>query len=314
MNNFLKIIRTLRKSTLIDIGNKMGMNTSDLNKDSLISSLENKIKPRFFNTTIFQIGFPFLTALFGVFIGMLIDISNVEVSDNIITSQETQSVLNSNIRNWTLIIDLKKKLQPDELLDEDMFTITNGFLLRFHDSNASNRKSLSVLTTIIYSGNKDGLTWGFNSESYTIQEYRTNIRTGYGIASPDNELSSIPLAISLTNSKNKPFIKVNELDEISIDLFLPKKIAELTSKIRIAVNSGYSFTKHLLIFEKIVDMGDWEKTDYKINNNYPSTKMDIKNIFYKNTIKNKKDWKINLKEAIKVENELGLPDHYRIPY
>lgn len=108
MNNFIKIIRTLRKSTLEDIGKKAGLNGNDLVKDELVEAIEELIvqpdrKRNFFDTALFKIGFPILMALFGFFIGRVTDISNTEVNANLAkvdtTTQKTIRKLSQPLPN-----------------------------------------------------------------------------------------------------------------------------------------------------------------------------------------------------------------------
>nr|WP_299069347.1 hypothetical protein [uncultured Allomuricauda sp.] len=88
MNHFLKIIRTLRKSSLEDIGIKMGLSNTDSDKLELAKEIEKRIissnrKRKFTDSSLFKIGFPILMALMGFFLGKVTDISNKQIDSNL---------------------------------------------------------------------------------------------------------------------------------------------------------------------------------------------------------------------------------------
>jgi hypothetical protein len=312
MMHFQKLIRTFRKSTLDDIVKKAGLKNDDLSKKELIDTIEDLIlkqdgKRKFIHTTLFQIGFPILLGFMGFFIGRITDIPNTEVKANIIESNITESVLNSEIKNITLLLDLKKELKPDNYSYE-------GFLIRIRSSQRTTHDRLEALFVVNKAGNKEnGLVWSLVCETFTDNIYnRKAKRTGYSQQPYESALSSIPLPISLRNCKDKPFVRVRDLDECNIELFLPEEILRFTHKVRLVVNSGFRFKKHIMVFEKEIIESDWENTEYKINDNF-ELEMNLsykyaKNIGYPNW------WMIDISKSTIVSSKNAIPDIFRVDY
>lgn len=122
MNNFTKIIRTLRKSTLIDIGKKLGIKNTEIDKDVLVESIEDVLeknsKKNFTHTKLFQVGFPILTTLcgtlLGFYLGRVTDISNNELNKSIL-KVDTTTQKNINRLQQPLPNELKTKFLSIQL-------------------------------------------------------------------------------------------------------------------------------------------------------------------------------------------------------
>ncbi|WP_281540599.1 hypothetical protein [Maribacter aestuarii] len=148
MNNIIKIIRTLRKSTLIDLGKKLGLKNIDLEKDELVNAIEelfikNDKKRNFTDSSFFKIGFPILMVLFGFFIGRVTDISNAEVNANLTKiDTTTQNKINklyqplpSNFQLKSLTIRVDKSVFADYLPEIRNLYTTSGLRTSYADED-----------------------------------------------------------------------------------------------------------------------------------------------------------------------------------
>ncbi|WP_299526739.1 hypothetical protein [Winogradskyella sp.] len=229
------------------------------------------------------------------------------IKEDIIESQITQHVLESEIKYLNLIVDFETNISSEEFVGE-------GFLIRISGSNPSNKENLQVLYYLNegYNGNKEPV-WSIVSTAFALKEYQTKIRTGYGMQVWESSLTSIPLPISLVNSKDKPFKTVNDLDECRIELFMPKNVAFQTKGVRLIANAGSQFKKHILLFESSIKKGSWVDTDYDINNNF-NFNMNPKQEYVWNSQKEDDRWVVRINDCKIVKDGSYLPDIFRTIY
>lgn len=310
MINFEKIIRSLRKSTLDDIAKKSGINVDNLSKDDLVHQIETyfektRTEKKFTQTNIFQIGFPIITLVLGFVIGSVIDISNIELRDTIVQNNVIESSINSDIKNISLLLYSKEELKPDNFIDD-------GFLVRITDSKIES--SLEAFYMIGESKNdKHENTWTFWCESSFFTTHSSITKTGFGFSCYESSLKILSLPISLKRSSKKPFNIVRDLDECEIELFLPCEMSKHIFKIRLVANSGFHLKKYTLLFEKEILDNDWEKTEYKINNNF-TYKINMSNKYVKTKGDLQKKWIIDIRKASIDSSEVDLPDISRLDY
>ncbi|WP_111307004.1 hypothetical protein [Confluentibacter sediminis] len=96
MDNFQKIIRLLRKSSLEDIAKKSGIKTENQPKHKIAEQIDlyiqnNTSKKSFFNTALFQFGYPIFLSVIAFIIGLNIDIPNKSLK-NIIDNNNSISL------------------------------------------------------------------------------------------------------------------------------------------------------------------------------------------------------------------------------
>ncbi|GAA4811279.1 hypothetical protein [Litoribaculum gwangyangense] len=113
MDNFQKIIRQLRKSSLDDIAKKCGIETGKLPKNKIAEKIDkfiekNHVKKSFYSTSIFQIGYPILLLFIGFIIGSIADISNSNLK-NTIDKNDSISLKKIQALSQPLPIELKMK-------------------------------------------------------------------------------------------------------------------------------------------------------------------------------------------------------------
>lgn len=231
---------------------------------------------------------------------------NEKTKEDILQNQALENALNASIENLTMMLDFDREIGPDDYLGE-------GLLIRMQHSNSVQARQLQALYTILKGENPEGTTWFFQHLSLTTKEYRTKIRTGGGFNYYPNKLQSIPLPITLKNSRNKPFIGVRDLNEADIDFFLPAKLAERLQRIRVFVNPGSRYQTFLLVFDQPVTSDSWEVTDYCLNDNF---EQEIKHElpYVKNPGDYQSKWKIDLTKASLKINQPAQPVDTRLPY
>ena len=208
-----------------------------------------------------------MSAVFGLILSLIWSYSTTSEEstqiknavESIIDNQINRSLLSNEIDNLTLVLDLNDSLAPDDYFND-------GILIRM--SNPVNRFGLETLTTILESGNSQQSHWFFQGQSSVYKDGKVYVERQNGAGSYNHNAKSIPINISLENSKIKPFTKIIELDEYELEIFLPKSMASKVNQIRLLANSGYQYRRHILIMSHNVNETSWVDTDYELSNNY----------------------------------------------
>lgn len=152
MKDFLKIIRTLRKSTLNDIAVKAGHKKTDNDKKELLTIVESLFEPkktRWHDTWVFKVVLALVTTLLGFWLGIVSDISNTELNSRIV---EFDTITQGNLKR--LSYPLPKELTVKEFsvrMDTSVFGRYLPDLRRLYSRGLNVMKVYSPQDTLLYS-------------------------------------------------------------------------------------------------------------------------------------------------------------------
>jgi hypothetical protein len=186
----------------------------------------------------------------------------IKLAEKSITAdQRLVAELNNETANLNLVLDLKEKLKAKDFLGD-------AFLVRIRNLDRPRNANFEILLEVAESWGKDRKPrWGFMFESFFTQNGAKFV-SSHGLMGHENELDSIPLPLTLLNSVRKPFKRVRDLNECTIEVFTPSRFARYVSQVRLIANSGFQFRRHTMVYSRSVHDSDWEQTDYALSSNF----------------------------------------------
>lgn len=219
---------------------------------------------------------------------------------------DAQAEISSEIENLNIVLIFREPVSAEIANDAKV-------LVRVSQIASGQDRVVEVLGRVMYATNNTGeRTWGFYFSAFGLVGDLDTKRgqTGYGMGTLSTALGELPIPLSIKNCGVIPFLKIRDLKESDLQLFLPEYLAMKVRQIDVVTNSSWQFERRLRILSKSISSTDWIEVDINPAGHFGSKEAPIKLWSLGSTSGR---LLIDPRNAIWVKGEI-MPETLRYPY
>jgi hypothetical protein len=235
----------------------------------------------------------------------------VDVGHQLGTQVDAIAELGATIENLNVLLYFSGPVDADRFQFLDPVA-----LIRLSKQQTGYYSQLEVAGQIMEIKNAVGKrSWGlFFRSQIVVDDAQTSRSFGpsFGIGTQEESLRAIALPLSVRGSHGKPFSKVRDLKDCTIDLSLSPELARSVQRIELVANSTYGFQRRFRLFSRGAVASDWMDVEVDGKDRFDGKAAEkVKMGKLRGEFR---DLSVNLDAARWETNSAQFPEMLRVPY